>query len=382
MVRWASRPALRWFVPLAVVGVILGGTAVTSAVRAAAGADLPGRSAAQLLADLRLARLDGATGTVVEHADLGLPALPNGIGGDGSAEFDSLIAGAHTMRVWYSGPLLARVALVGALGESDVIRNNGDLWIWSSTDNTATHVNVPTVPGPTSRPLPSGLPSALASKLPLTPLDAANDVIAAISPTTSITAGSPVGVADRAAYQLIITPKDPASLVGSVRIALDAQRHIPLRVQIYAAGKAKPAFEIGFTEVSFTRPDPDVFRFNPPPGAKITQAGTGAGAGATHASPTHVAPPRVLGSGWTAVLDATLPTSDTLPGASPNATGGQHDGTFDSLLTQLPTVRGGFGSGKLLSTALFSALLTDDGRIFIGSVSPARLVATASTAGK
>jgi len=30
-----------------------------------------------------------------------------------------------------------------------------------------------------------------------------------------------------------------------VRIALDAQRHIPLRVQIYAAGKAKPAFEIG-----------------------------------------------------------------------------------------------------------------------------------------
>ena len=267
MTVWTRRPALRWLVPVAIVAVILGGGALTSAVRATAGSDLPPRSPAQLLADLRLARPGGATGTVVEHADLGMPALPAGVGGDGSAQFESLITGAHTMRVWYSGPTMVRIALVGALGESDIVRNNADVWIWSSSDNTATHATVPTTPAAPINPSP----------MPLTPLDAANKVLAALTPTTSITTSGSVTVAGRAAYQLVIAPKDPASLVGTVRIALDAKRHVPLRVQIFAAGAAKPAFEIGFTQVSFSKPDPSVFRFNPPPGAKVNQAGSGGG---------------------------------------------------------------------------------------------------------
>ena len=354
MTVWTRRPALRWLVPIAVVAVILGGSAVTSAVRASAGSDLPPRSPAQLLADLRLARLDGGTGTVVEHADLGIPALPAGLGGDGSAQFDSLIAGAHTLRVWYSGPKMARIALVGALGESDIVRNDADLWVWSSTDNTATHATVPAAPA-NSNPSP----------MPLTPLDAANRVLAALAPTTSVTTSGSVTVAGRAAYQLVIAPKDPASLVGSVRIALDADRHVPLRVQIFAAGAAKPAFEIGFTQVSFTKPDPSVFHFNPPPGAKVNQAGSGG----SHSEKPPAMPttkPRVIGQGWTAVLEATLPSE---PGGS--------KGTLDRVFNALPTVHGGFGTGKLLQTALFSVLLTNDGRVFIGSVSGTQLVATA-----
>ena len=37
---------------------------------------LPPRTAAQLLVDVQTARLDGLSGTVVQRADLGLPALP------------------------------------------------------------------------------------------------------------------------------------------------------------------------------------------------------------------------------------------------------------------------------------------------------------------
>ena len=48
----------------------------------------------------------------------------------------SLLSGTHTLRVWYAGPDQARVALLGTLGETDVITNGTDVWIWSSQDNT------------------------------------------------------------------------------------------------------------------------------------------------------------------------------------------------------------------------------------------------------
>ena len=87
----ASRPVLRWAVPAGVLVVVLGGGAVTTALRASADARLAPRSAAQLLVDLQTARLDGVSGTVVERADLGLPPLPGSVGGDGSADLNSLI---------------------------------------------------------------------------------------------------------------------------------------------------------------------------------------------------------------------------------------------------------------------------------------------------
>jgi outer membrane lipoprotein-sorting protein len=352
-----------------------------STLRASAADGLAPRSAAQILADLHDAHPSQASGTVVEHADLGLPVLPSGVGGDGSSDFSSLINGAHTMRVWYSGPQLARVALIGALGESDVVHNGQDLWVWSSTDNTAIHAHLPAPSAMTSRHpsgLPSGLPGALASTLPLTPLDVANAIIALLDPTTSVTSDGTVTVAGRAAYELVIAPRDPASLIGSVRIAMDASQHIPLRVQIYAAGATKTAFEIGFTKVSFDRPDPSVFSFNPPPGATVKQASPGVKTTKPSPAPPAKAtltPPRVIGSGWTAVLSASIPVGAT-------TSGDRNGGSLGALLRALPTVNGAFGHGKLVQTALFSALITDGGRVYVGAVDGAHLMAAASTAGK
>src|SRR5215831_6073253 len=130
-----SRPVLRWVVPAGLVALVLGGGALTTALRASADASLPPRSPAQLLVDLATARLDGVSGTVVEQADLGLPALPGGIGGDGSANLNSMIAGTHTLRVWYSGTDKARIALLGAVSESDIVYNGTDAWMWSSSSN-------------------------------------------------------------------------------------------------------------------------------------------------------------------------------------------------------------------------------------------------------
>jgi len=361
----ASRPVLRWAVPAGVVALVLGGGALTTALTASADAQLPARSAAQLLADLATARLEGVSGTVVEKADLGLPMMPSGIGGDGSSNLNSLIAGSHTLRVWYSGKDKARIALLGATSESDVIYNGTDAWLWTSSDNKATHLKVPA--DRAGKGTPRTLPSDLPSDLPKTPQDAADRVLAMVSPTTSVSVDGSTVVAGHPAYQLVVAPKDTASLVAEVRVAIDGTAHVPTRVQVYAKGQDKPAFEIGFTQVSFSRPDDGVFTFNPPPGVTVTEGDR------DHSAKPSGTPPKtaVVGKGWTSVLVARMPT-DTSKTNKDKGPG------IESLLTTLPQVHGAFGAGRLLESHLFSVLLTDDGRVLAGAVKPDRLIAAAS----
>ncbi|MFS8479797.1 MAG: hypothetical protein FWJ93_12755, partial [Micromonosporaceae bacterium] len=133
------RPFLRWLAPLGIAATVLGTTVGADALGGAAEADLPPRSAAELLVDLQTAQLQGLSGTVVTTADLGLPALPGRAGHSGSTRLESLLNGSHTLRVWYSEPDKARLALLGTFGESDVIRNGRDVWVWSSDEQAATH---------------------------------------------------------------------------------------------------------------------------------------------------------------------------------------------------------------------------------------------------
>jgi len=95
---------------------VVGAGVAAKTIAGAAGPALPPRTAAQLLVDLETANLDGLSGTVVEKANLGLPpaitTLAGALGGSqGSSTLTSLVAGKHTLRVWYSGPEKARVSL-------------------------------------------------------------------------------------------------------------------------------------------------------------------------------------------------------------------------------------------------------------------------------
>jgi outer membrane lipoprotein-sorting protein len=354
----ASRPLLRWLLPAGVAAVVLAGGVTAAAVRAAA--DLPRRDPAQLLVDLQTARLDGGSGTVVQKADLGLPDLPVRLGGGGSPQFSSLVAGAHTLRVWYSGPDKARIALLGALGESDLVRNGPDVWVWSSLDNTAQHRTLPqgTEPGHGASASPD--PTAL----PMTPQQAADQALALLDPTTVVTAGPAVRVAGRDAYELILSPRDTGTLVASIRVAIDGVQHVPLRVQVYARGYASPAFEVGFTDVSFTRPDDEQFAFTPPPGAKITEGGAATKPPAASERPGNKPPVATIGSGWTTVVAARPPSITNQ--------------TFASIRASLPRATGPWGSGRLLTSRLFTVLLTDDGRVLVGAVDTQRLLAAAA----
>ena len=138
-----SRPALRWLVPSAAAVVVIGGGAAAGTIVASADPSLPERSAAQLLVDVQNARVDGFSGTVVQTADLGLPALPGLTGNGGDVDLSRLIAGSNTARVWYAGEDKVRLALLGTLGETDVVRNGSDVWVWNSTQNSGTHAKLP-----------------------------------------------------------------------------------------------------------------------------------------------------------------------------------------------------------------------------------------------
>lgn len=361
----SARPALRWLVPAAAVAVVVGGGAAVGTLAATAEPSLPPRTAQQLLVDLQTARLDGLSGTVVQSANLGLPALPNlSGGGSGTADIASLLTDTNQLRVWYSGPDKTRVALMGTLGETDVIRNGKDLWMWSSKENKAVHRTISDA-DTKAHPLPQDLP--------LTPQEAADRALAAVDPTTEVTVGRSATIAGRDAYELVLAPRDKASLVGQVRIAIDAKEYVPLRLEIYPKDSDQTAFQIAFTQVDFARPDDAQFRFNPPPGAEVeestgTPAKPGAGAPGHGAKTPEDAGFTTVGEGWTTVA----------------VVKGDKDGKADQteegaqILGMLTPVSGAWGSGHLLSGRLFSVLLTDSGTIYAGLVAPERLYEVAT----
>lgn len=399
MTYFGEHPWSRWVVPVAAFGVI-GATAAATNQQANADPALPHRTAAQLLADVRTADVQSLSGTIVQTADLGLPQLPGlsgsagGPGSGGGAEGDAdvgsltaLLTGSHTWRVWLDGASRQRLALIDGSAESDVIRNDTDVWLWSSADKTAVHRRLPTrmhplaprtpaIPGTPSEAAPGATPEA-------TPEAAAQRALALIGRDTSVTTTGTATVAGRAAYELVLTPRDRATLIASVRIAIDAQRHIPLRVQVFSTKRANPAFQIGFTSIDFARPDAARFTFAPPPGTKVTDKGTltvpAVPPRQHRVNPAPTAPsagalprPDVVGSGWSAVLVTTMPKStDSQPGSSQSDVRQQ----LAPVLGALPQVSGAWGRGRLLEGTLFSAVLADDGRLAVGAVAPAQLYA-------
>jgi hypothetical protein len=418
----------RWAVP----GVVVAAAALVIGVRpvlADASPTLPPRTAAQLLAELpNAASLDFA-GTVTTAARLGLPDLPDSVQGQHApASITSLLTGKHTLRVWRDGLERQRVALVGDLSEADVIHNGQDVWAWNSDTRSGVHLRLPDHDA-TRAPTPS---SPEASPLPqdlmrdLTPQRLAEKLLAAVDPTTNVSVDGTATVAGRAAYELVVAPRDQRSLVDEIRLAVDARTSLPLRLQVFSTRSAEPAIESGFTSISYSTPSASVFRAPDVPLTELTVPSHAGPSATPQPAPSDL--PRVHGSGWTSVLelpnmpdlalltgtpsvaplqarpqgkgdtDGTRrpdvpPPDDTIapagpldgssasPDGSSDAGPAQLDGALQALLRSATPVSGPYGSGRMLKTALVSVLMLDDGRIFVGAVTPTLLEQVATDAG-
>jgi outer membrane lipoprotein-sorting protein len=352
-----------------VTGGVLAGSLITGAQ---ASPGLAPRTPAQLLAQVADSTTPPLTGTVVETTSLGLPSLP---GTANPTSIASLLTGSHTVNVWYSGPRHFRLAVPEQLSETDVIADGDTAWLWESTANSVTEYSLPAH---------QAAPQTAPTGAPLTPQQAAQQVLAAVGKTTAVSVDTSVTVAGQPAYELVLAPKDSRSLIGQVQIAVDGQNGVPLRLQVYARGASAPAFSVGYTAIQFVAPAPNELTFTPPPGAKVSQVNMASPPPA--GSDTQPSDVSTTGSGWLTVLG--LPSADlTAPAASGSGSGSAGDGAsadsaavLAALLRSATPVSGAWGSGRLLQTSLVSVLITAN-RTFVGAVEPSVLYAAASQAG-
>ncbi len=365
--RHPRRSPARW---LSIAGAFVVVTGVTAAVviptAADAGVNLPDKTPAELLEFAAASDVTALTGTIEQTSELGLPDVSSLTGSSGGADPSAdtadaidLLTGSHTARVYLDGDR-SRLQVLDRLAERDVYvdRGAGEGWFVDSETKSATHYT-----GAGDLSSPEQRPDAMAQ----TPQQVLDDALAKLGDSTQISVGTDGRVAGRDVYELVLVPNDDASLVGEVRFAIDGETGAALAASVTARDADQPAFDIAFTDISFTAPDPATLTYVPSSGYTVEEKTL---PGHDHAAPpdhgndagTDAAPPPVVhGEGWTAVVE--LPQA----AASPSALAGGDAAMIQSITRPVP-------GGRLLETALVTVYFADDGRVFAGAVSADHLV--------
>jgi outer membrane lipoprotein-sorting protein len=307
---------------------------------ARAGADtepeLPPISPEDLVSSVLAANPGPFAGTVERVNALGLPTLP---------ELPEATAdGTTTARVWSAGDGRGRMAVPSRGGERTVVADGTTLWVWNSAERTVVRRPVDNA----HRQHPGAAD----------PTATATQALARLRPTSTVSVDGTAEVAGRPAYELVLAPlPTERTLLREVRIAVDAQERIPLRLTVLPVGSADPALQVGFTELQFGDQDPTLFTFTPPPGATVEDAPARNAPGERRRD----ADVTTVGDGWDTVLVARRDPA----GEQPPATLGT-------------PVSGPWGSGRVITTAVATAIVADDGRVAAGAV-PEQVLAEALT---
>jgi outer membrane lipoprotein-sorting protein len=401
------RRAARYVVPVAVTGVAAVTIGLVPALADSGDPELPDITAQQLIEKIATSDVQRLSGTVKISTDLGLPDLgglvegmagglaggmasgspgqgDGGSAADPSARLTELVSGTHTLRVAADGPDRQKLSLLENAAEYSLIHDGKDVWGYDSASNEVYHA---TVPGSADERTKER------RQLPATPRELTEEALKAVDDTTSVTVDGTAQVAGRDAYKLLIKPRQEGSTIGAVSVAVDAKTGLPLKFTLTPAGGGAAVVDAGFTQVSFAKPPASTFDFTPPEGARITEGGgtdRAPEAGRkTDGEPTedaaedHTEDPtekrggvEVIGEGWN-----TIAAFDTGGQGLPAASGGGGLGDLGDLGGFLGSfgdeVSGSFGSGTVFSTRLVNALVTEDGKVYAGTVTKEALVKAA-----
>jgi outer membrane lipoprotein-sorting protein len=395
------RRAARYVVPVAVVGVTAVTIGLVPALADSGSPDLPKITAQQLVEKIARSDVQQLSGTVKISTDLGLPDLGGlesglipgvGKGGEGSSadptsKLTELVSGTHTLRVAADGPDRQKISLIEKAAEYSLIHNGKDVWGYDSESNEVFHGTAADS---------GGKHRGDRGDVPATPKDFADQALKSVDDTTSVIVDGTARVAGRDAYRLVVKPKHASgTTVGAISIAVDARTGLPLKFTLTPASGGAAVVDVGFTQVSFARPAAATFDFTPPKGAKITEekdAGKGTGKDAGKDRGKDAGPgehfrdsgparkdlaksggPTVLGKGWNSIAVFDSGAEGGIPSSSGN---GDLSGFLGSLGDR---VSGTFGKGTVFSTRLINALMTDDGKVYVGAVTKDALVKAANT---
>jgi outer membrane lipoprotein-sorting protein len=323
--------------------IVAAGVAVAGAVGlallampegAAAQPQLPPVEPEELIRTVVASKPGPLGGTVEMKNALGLPALPG---------IPQATSGTSTARIWSDGDRRGRVQLPTESGERTLVSDGETFWSWNSADRTVRRA-----------PERAGHHEDAAAA---DPHAVATEVLEALSPHSQISVSGTTEVAGRPSYELVLAPaSSERTLLREVRVAVDAELRMPLRLTVLATGSADPAMQLGFTDITLGPQDPALFTFTPPPGATVEDIRHPEG---NPEGPDRASTPTSVGEGWDTVLLAAAP-ADTPEADRP-------EGIPDLSELGRP-VSGPWGTGRLISTAVASAIVTDDDRIAVGAV--------------
>jgi len=366
---------------------VLASAAILVPIAASGAVDLPDKSPEELIEFAAASEVESLSGTVEQSSELGLPDLGalTGSSGDSdagsstSADIDDLIAlvtGSHTAKVYLDGRH-ARLQVLDQLAERNVYVDGeaGAVWFVDSESVSATKFILPgeaeleqlkseTHTAPEAAPGDGAVP---------TPDQLLDEALAMLEESTEITVGTDARVAGREVYELILAPRTDDTLVGEVRFAIDGENGVALAASVTARGASDRAFEIAFTQVDFTTPDPAVFAFEPADGITVTEKELPLHPVETEREggpQTDAAAPVTIGAGWSTVVE--------LPNTS-EAGADVFAGLDPEQLAMLESVTSAVDGGRVLQTSLLTVLITDDGRVLAGAVPAERLVEAAQS---
>ncbi|MFC8591351.1 LolA family protein [Streptomyces atroolivaceus] len=387
------RKAARYIVPFAVAGVAAATIGLVPALADSGDPELPEITAQELIEKIAASDEEQLSGTVKVSTDLGIPSLgglagsfaPDAASGPGEssaspdAKLMELASGTHTLRVAVDGPDKQRLSILGEGSEYSLVHNGDDVWGYDSESNEVYHAKSDGRGKAEEHKAPKGVPA--------TPKELAEEALAAVGDTTSVTVDGTAQVAGRDAYKLLIKPKQSGSTIGSVTVAVDASTGVPLKFTLAPSSGGKAAVDAGFTAVDFAKPDASSFSFTPPKGAKVTEADELKDEAEKKGAADKVRKDltaledfkglNVIGEGWNAVAEIEVPGGAGLPAQGSGDVPAQAQQFMEALGDK---VTGDFGSGTVFKTRLVNALLTDDGKVYVGAVTKDALVKAADTA--
>ncbi|WP_017976460.1 LolA family protein [Actinopolyspora halophila] len=336
-------------------GMAAGALGLTSLALPAGAQDpnLPRATAEGLVSSVLETDAPAMAGTVTVDNNLGLPALP-GMGDSG--EF--LSAGKQSLRVWSDGQRAHRMSVQQDNGEITVVDDGSTLWKWDSSERTV--VKHPDVRQRAESEADEADPSELA-----------RSIVGKLRDSSSVTVDGTTSVAGQDAYELVLTPNPgERTKLSEVRIAVDAEHRIPLRVEIGTNGSADPALRAGFSRIDFGSQDPELFRFTPPDDARVRTADPH-GEAKQHGQAQREAErpePRTTGEGWDTVVTTRVP-AEAVRGAQQDSGGQENGGNLRGVLERVgEPVNGSWGHGWAVDTSVGSAVITSDGRVVAGAV--------------
>jgi len=384
------RISKRWVPSIAVPAVIaVGAIAVPLQANAI---DLPDLSPQQVMVLMQGADVTEFSGTIVKSSNLGLPTLefssmmsedsiaqmeekmpaemadfvPAVIESNTLTQAIELISGSHTIRVYVSGQDKLRAQILDPMSQRDLIVNGNEFWVYDAKMATALTgtIDIEADPAKQAEAEQKVLDYADSIALDLSSPEAIADyLVSMVDETSQIEVGKDHSVAGRSAYQLIISPDSPNSLVASAAVSVDSETGMPLKVEIFSTTQVEAAMTVGFENISFGSVDQGLFSFTPPAGTSVetfdadelmaTLDGSEKPEG--YVSDYEVpAEPEVLGSDWDSVVHLAA-----LPADIPQDLMATE--LFADMLTQVP-------GGKVFSTPLVNVLLTDSGEVYMGAV--------------